>query len=89
MRFYHLAFEGHVRPLGYGGIGRSSLGQFADRVRTIDATDAVGRSHALGDYLTSTNRVGQALEQIVLLPGPDPGDASLAAGDAADAAVRN
>ncbi|HEX6962867.1 MAG TPA: hypothetical protein VF175_13440 [Lacipirellula sp.] len=69
MRFYHLAFAGRVRPLGYGGIARASLGAFADRVRIVDATGAVGRSHALGDYV-SNSRLGAELHHLVNLATP-------------------
>jgi hypothetical protein len=79
MRFYHLAFEGHVRPLGYGGI--SGLGQFADRVRTVDVTPAVGRRHALEDYLVHSRRVVDELEQFVQLRPITPLDAALATGE--------
>jgi hypothetical protein len=76
MRFYHLAFEGHVRPLGYGGLSRASLGRFGERVQVVDTTRAVGRSHALGDYLTNATRVSQKLEQIVMAPLPTPAGAA-------------
>jgi hypothetical protein len=71
MRFYHLAFEGRGRPLGYDGIGRSSLGEFAGRIRSIDVTPAVGRRHALEDYLTHSRRIADELQQVVNLPPPE------------------
>lgn len=77
MRFYHLAFAGRVRPLGYGGIARASLGAFADRVRLIDATSAVGRSHALGDYV-SNSRLGAELHHLINLAQPQSVDEALA-----------
>jgi hypothetical protein len=75
MRFYRLAMEDrHVQALGYAGIvGRASLGQLAERVQAVDATDAVGRSHALVDYLTAAGPTGRMLEHIVVLPAPDAG----------------
>lgn len=83
MRFYHLAIEGrNSRALGYAGVaGRAHLGELADRVRAIDVSDAVGRSHALGDYLAAPEPVGRVLEQ--LAPSPrgarlDAREASLA-----------
>jgi hypothetical protein len=77
MRFYHLAFAGRVRPLGYGGISRASLGEFADRVRIVDATGAVGRSHALGDYV-SDSRLGSELHDLVNLAPTTAGSEALA-----------
>jgi hypothetical protein len=76
MRFYHLAFEGHVRPLGYGGI--SGLGRFAGRVRSIDVTSAVGRRHALEDYLLHSRQVVEELEQAVQLQPRELDDDALA-----------
>ncbi len=81
MRFYHLAFEGHVRPLGYGGI--SGLGEFADRVRTVDVTPSVGRRHALEDYLIHSRRVVEELERVVQLQPRELDRAALATRESA------
>lgn len=66
MRFYHLAMESGARPLGYGGT--RGLGQFADRVRSVDVTGAVGRHHAIEEYLASSSRVTRVLEQVAQFP---------------------
>jgi hypothetical protein len=66
MRFYHLAMETGARPLGYGG--PRGLGQFADRVRSVDVTGAVGRHHAIEEYLASSSRVTRVLEQVAQFP---------------------
>ncbi|WP_145432113.1 alpha/beta hydrolase family protein [Lacipirellula limnantheis] len=66
MRFYHLAMESGARPLGYGG--PRGLGQFAGRVRSVDVTGAVGRHHAIEEYLASSNRVTRVLEQVAQFP---------------------
>jgi hypothetical protein len=81
MRFYHLAMESGARPLGYGGVG--GLGPFADRVRAVDVTGAVGRHHAIEEYLASSGRVSQALQQVASMSRrpeqtPSAGDAELA-----------
>jgi hypothetical protein len=66
MRFYHLAMESGARPLGYGG--PRGLGQFAARVRSVDVTGAVGRHHAIEEYLASSSRVTRVLEQVAQFP---------------------
>lgn len=66
MRFYHLAMESGARPLGYGG--PRGLGQFAGRVRSVDVTGAVGRHHAIEEYLASSSRVTRVLEQVAHFP---------------------
>lgn len=66
MRFYHLAMESGARPLGYGG--PRGLGQFASRVRSVDVTSAVGRHHAIEEYLASSSRVTRVLEQVAQFP---------------------
>jgi len=50
-----------------GADGRASLGDYAKRVRAVDATAAVGRSHALGDYLAASSQLGPVLEQVAQL----------------------
>jgi hypothetical protein len=71
MRFYHLAFHGRTRPLGFDGLpGLAGRGEFADRIHSVDVTGAVGRSHALSDYLAASGRVGQVLEQVARLSPP-------------------
>ncbi|MCC6494542.1 MAG: alpha/beta hydrolase [Pirellulales bacterium] len=70
MRFYHMAFEGRVRPLGYAGLRSSqSMGRSA-KIQRVDVTDAVGRHHALEEYLAATGPVGRVLEQVALFPPP-------------------
>lgn len=68
MRFYHLAMETGARPLGFGGSG--GLGPFASRVQAVDVTGAVGRHHAIEEYLASSRRVAQVLEQVAQFPQP-------------------
>ncbi|MBA3482807.1 MAG: hypothetical protein H0T51_13430 [Pirellulales bacterium] len=78
MRFYHMAFEGKGRPLGYGGPNGLDLGEFAGRIRSIDVTGAVGRHHALDEYLAASGTVGPVLERVVELPALNSSDATLA-----------
>ena len=71
MRFYHLAFHGRMRPLGFEGPqGLSGTPKFAGRIHSVDVTGAVGRSHALSDYLAASGRVGLVLEQLIQLSPP-------------------
>ena len=55
MRFYHLSTEGRrTRALGWQGVADlDRLGNLAPRVQRFDVTEAVGRSHALGGYLSA------------------------------------
>jgi hypothetical protein len=64
MRFYRLAMEGRdARALGYAGVG--GLGQFADKVRTVDATQVVGRHHGIGEYLASVPRMNRVWATVI------------------------
>jgi len=74
MRFYHFAVEGRVRPLGFMGPPTvAGLGALADRVHSVDVTSAVGRHHALENYLTASRRVGHVLEEVMhLRPAQTP-----------------
>ena len=53
MRLFHFSVDrGRVHALGKEGVARpQSLGNSARRIRPIDMTDEVGRSHLLVDYL--------------------------------------
>ncbi len=73
MRFYRISPVGQGRPLGYAGLSSmGGLGPLAARVRSVDVTDAVGRHHALGEYLTSSGSFGRVLEQVAQLPAVKP-----------------
>jgi hypothetical protein len=88
MRFYHLALEGRMRPLGYAGpLGIAGHDGYASRVRSIDVTSAVGRHHALAEYLSASSQVGRVLEQVAQFAPPAGIDASLA--ERADARQQN
>ena len=77
MRFYHMAFEGKDRPLGYGGAFGLNMGEFAGRIRSIDVTGAVGRHHSLNEYLAASGKIGPVLKEVVKLPEPIVSNASL------------
>jgi hypothetical protein len=90
MRFYPLSPVGHrMQALGYSGpLSRSALGDYADRIKSIDMTGAVGRHHALSEYLAVSNGWGAKMAQTVVAPLPAVGDeseSSLAGRDAASA----
>ena len=74
MRFYHLPMEGRrPRALGFSGPPLQGVSStLTARVRSFDATDVVGRHHALVEYLGASGPVGRALEQIVQLPVTTP-----------------
>lgn len=72
MRFYHLTTERDVRALGYAGpAGLASIRRhFNVDVDAYDATDNVGRSHALFDYLRSSPQVARAWHDLSDLTPP-------------------
>jgi hypothetical protein len=78
-----------MQALGYSGpLSRSALGDYADRIKSIDMTGAVGRHHALSEYLAVSNGWGAKMAQTVVAPLPAVGDeseSSLAGRDAASA----
>ena len=67
MRFYHLSNgRGRVHALGRAGIERlSSLGAAARRIKHVDFTDNVGRSHTLEDYLAATSKMSTVWHQLL------------------------
>ena len=85
MRFYHLAMDSGARPLGYGG--PRGLGHFANRVRSVDVTGAVGRHHAIEEYLASSSRVARVLEQVAQFPAQHPQEPALADEESAETEV--
>lgn len=62
MRFYHLTTDRDTRALGYAGpAGLASLRRAFDvEIHALDATDNVGRTHALFEYLHSSPQVARA-----------------------------
>ena len=82
MRFYPLSPVGRrAAALGYVGVpGRSSLGELAGRIHSMDMTKSVGRHHDLGDYLSASSVLGRELSQVVQMPATtaDSAESSLA-----------
>jgi pimeloyl-ACP methyl ester carboxylesterase len=70
MRFYHLSNgRRRIDALGKQGVEPSpSLGELVSRMRQLDFTPEVGRSHALSDYLQAHAQM-QALWKAVLPEG--------------------
>ncbi|MEM9658358.1 MAG: hypothetical protein AAF961_08360 [Planctomycetota bacterium] len=66
MRFYHLAAESRrARALGYAGpIGVSASSLRLARVVAVDASETVGRSHALERYLAAAPHQRQVWREI-------------------------
>ena len=73
MRFYHLPLgDRHARALGYSGIpGSRNLGELGAKVRSVDASNLVGRHHGLTEYLSASTRLGRVWEQVVPAPAID------------------
>ncbi len=59
MRLYHFSVErGRIHALGKEGIAQPyRMGSANRKIRRIDVTDTVGRSHALGDYLAASGQM--------------------------------
>jgi len=60
MRLYHLTVDrGRIHALGKEGVPHArSLGEAARRIKSVDMTHEVGRSHLLVDYLAATGKMG-------------------------------
>lgn len=56
MRFYHLGFGRDVQPLGYTGL---VAGRPQGKLWSVDLTEQLGRTHALGDYLRAKEVVAR------------------------------
>lgn len=56
MRFYHLGFGRDVQPLGYTGL---VAGRPQGKVWSVDLTEQLGRTHALGSYLRAKEVVAR------------------------------
>jgi hypothetical protein len=67
MRFFHLPAENrHARALGYTGLRASGAwGDMADRIHSFDATGAVGRHHAIAEYLSAFGAMRHAWEKML------------------------
>ena len=74
MRFYPLSPVGRrSAALGYVGVpGRSSLGELAGRIHSMDMTKSVGRHHDLSDYLSASSILGRELGEVVQMPATTP-----------------
>jgi hypothetical protein len=84
MRLYHFSVDrGRIDALGKAGAPQpSSLGEAAHRIKPIDATAEVGRSHALTDYLAARGKMGVMWHNV--LPPASESESSIA-GDSAHA----
>ena len=60
MRFYHLTVDrGRIHALGKEGVPHvRCLGEAARRIKSVDMTREVGRSHLLVNYLAATRKMG-------------------------------
>ncbi len=73
MRFYHLSNgRGRMHALGRAGVDEpASIAAYAGRVRQIDFTGSVGRSHVLSDYLSAEHKMSRLWREL-LTPGQRP-----------------
>jgi hypothetical protein len=67
MRLFHFSVDrGRIHALGKEGVSRpQALGRAARRIRPIDMTQEVGRSHLLVDYLAVTSKMGVLWRRLV------------------------
>ena len=67
MRLFHFSVErGRVHALGKEGVPRpQALGKSARRIRPIDMTHEVGRSHLLVDYLAVSRKMGVIWRRLI------------------------
>jgi hypothetical protein len=67
MRFFHwLGDNRGARALGFAGVrANGAWGDAASRIQSFDATHAVGRHHAIGEYLSATGGLNRAWEQLL------------------------
>ena len=67
MRLYHFSVErGRIHALGKHGIARPQMmGAANRRIRQIDVTSLVGRSHILEDYLSASGKMNAMWSRIV------------------------
>ena len=67
MRFYHLSNgRGRMHALGKAGIHQpATLGSATRRIRQVDFSSEVGRSHALVDYLRANEKMRVVWQQLM------------------------
>ncbi len=72
MRFYHFSNgRGRKHALGKSGVYQpATLGEAQQRLRCIDFTHSVRRSHSLVDYLSAEGRMGMLWQQLLMPPQP-------------------
>lgn len=70
MRFYHLSNgRGRMHALGKAGIHQpEALGRATRRIRLVDFSSEVGRSHALYDYLNANDKMRVVWNQLLTMP---------------------
>jgi hypothetical protein len=84
MRFYPMSPVGRrAAALGYAGLGGGD-----DRIASFDMTNAVGRHHALGEYLASPGAMGRVLDLVAQGPPPKPLPVESASARSNESAVR-
>jgi hypothetical protein len=73
MRFYHLSNgRGRMHALGRAGVHQpSALGRANHRIRLVDFSNEVGRSHALVDYLKANDKMRVLWHELMTMP-PSP-----------------
>lgn len=83
MRLYHFSVDrGRIHALGKHGIAQpQTLGEVNRRIRRIDVTAQVGRTHLLGDYLAASSKMNSLWSRLIPeTPGSLTADESAQAG---------
>ena len=70
MRLYHFSVDrGRIHAMGKHGLARpQTLGEQVRRIRSIDVTSQVGRSHILDDYLSAKRKMKALWNRLVPTP---------------------
>ena len=82
MRLFHFSVDRRrIHALGKEGVPHAqSLGKAARRIKPVDMTQEVGRSHLLVDYLAATGKMGVVWRKLIpsVEPSTDAAESSLA-----------
>ncbi|MCH7753071.1 MAG: hypothetical protein IH898_13080 [Planctomycetes bacterium] len=82
MRLFHFSVDRRrIHALGKEGVPHAqSLGKAARRIKPVDMTQEVGRSHLLVDYLAATGKMGVVWRRLIpsVEPSTDAAESSLA-----------
>ncbi len=83
MRLFHFSVDRRkIHALGKeGGPHTQSLGKAARRIKPVDVTHEVGRSHKLVDYLAASGKMGVVWRRLIPIAEPSTDDAESSLAD--------